>query len=101
MDAHTPLTASQRKFLKGLAHHLDPVVFYGQNALNPGFLKAMEQALRDHELIKMKFIDGKEEKRMLSLEIAQKSGAALVGLIGNVGIYYRANSDKKNRITLP
>ena len=95
------LNSTQRKYLRGLAHHLNPVVMYGQHGLTPAFLQAMEKALSDHELIKMKFIDGKEEKKALATEIAQKTAAALVGLVGNVGIYYRANLKKKNKILLP
>lgn len=95
------LTSAQRKHLKALAHHLAPVVMYGQHGQSQGFIGAMEQALLDHELIKMKFIDGKEQKRDLAPEIASKTGAVLVGLVGNVALYYRPNPKKKNAIKLP
>lgn len=95
------LTSGQRKHLKALAHHLTPVVMYGQHGLSLGFLGAMELALKDHELIKMKFINGKDQKRDLAPEIAGKTGAVLIGLVGNVALYYRHNPKKKNAIKLP
>ena len=49
------LSAAQRKYLKGLAHGLKPVVFIGQRGVSEALEKAMNEALDAHELIKGPF----------------------------------------------
>jgi RNA-binding protein len=44
----------------------------------------------------------KEEKRQLTEELAEASNGTLIGLIGNVAILYREQSDpEKRQIKLP
>lgn len=87
------LTSKERKKLRGLAHHLDPVMLMGQHGITEAFIKAMDQALLSHELIKLKFNEGKETKDQLVQKLSDQTGASLVGLIGNVAIFYRAHPD--------
>ena len=54
-------------------------------------------ALGDHELIKVRFLEFKDEKKALSQEIAEKTGSELVGLIGNIAIYFRQHPDPAKR----
>ena len=49
------LNGSQRKFLRGLAHKLKPVVIIGQKGFGEAVIHAVEDALNAHELIKVKF----------------------------------------------
>ena len=44
----------QRRYLKGLAHPLKPVVMIGNSGLTPAVLNEIEQALSHHELIKVR-----------------------------------------------
>ena len=90
------ITSKQRKALSKKAHHLDPVVMVGQQGLTEGVVKAVDKALEDHELIKVRFIDFKEGRREISSEMAEKTGSLLVRVIGNVAILYRENDDKEN-----
>jgi RNA-binding protein len=94
----------QKKYLKGLAHKMKPTVFIGQKGLAPSVVDAVETALENHELIKVKFIDFKEKntKEEISGMIENSTGAALVGTIGHVAIFYRRQKDpKKQKIHLP
>lgn len=91
------LSSSQRKFLRGLAHGLKPVVLIGKAGLTDNVLRSIDQALGDHELIKIKFIEFKDEKKTLTQEIASKSGGSCVGMIGNIAIFYREHADAKKR----
>ena len=50
----TTLSTKQKQFLKGLAHHLSPVVMLGGNGLTEGVLAEIDNALNHHELIKVK-----------------------------------------------
>lgn len=89
-----PITAALRKDLKARAHHLKPVVQIGQKGLTETVSAAVDKALQDHELIKIKFIDHKEEKKELSAKIADATCSEIVGFIGNIVILYRQNEDE-------
>ena len=98
------LEGFQRKYLRGLAHGLKPVVFIGQKGLTPEVLSSAEKALERHELIKVKFNDfkGKDEKTEISGHIEKKAGAENVGMIGHMVILYRQQEDpEKHKISLP
>ena len=73
------------------AHHLKPVVMIGKEGLTPEVVAAVEKALEDHELIKVKFLDFKEEKKAISQDIATRLEAFLVRIIGNIAIFYKQN----------
>lgn len=96
------LAGSQRTYLRGLAQSLRPVVQVGKNGLTPELIKTVDEALGTHELIKVKFIEFKEEKKALSREISEQTSSEAVGLIGNIAIFYRQHKEKeKRRVILP
>ena len=49
-----PINASQKRFLRGRTHHLNPVVMIGEKGLSENVLTELERALDHHELIKVK-----------------------------------------------
>ena len=83
------LTSKRRAELKAKAHELDPVAHIGKYGVTPESLAHIDQALTDHELIKVKFLGFKETRKELSVEIAGATNSALVDVIGNVAILYR------------
>jgi RNA-binding protein len=87
------LSGRKKRELKSLAHHLNPVVLIGHKGLSENVIKAFEKAIDDHELMKVKFTDFKEDKKELSLNLSRETGAALVDIIGNVAIFYREKED--------
>jgi len=89
----TELNGRQRRKLKSLAHHLNPVVQIGQKGLTEALIKAVDKALSDHELIKVKFVDFKDEKHDLAEEVVNETGSVLIGMIGNIVILYRENPE--------
>ena len=91
------LKGSTRTYLRGLAHKLKPVVQVGKNGLTEDLYAAINEALESHELIKLKFIDYKESKKEFSQEISDKTKSELLGIIGNIAIYFRQNPDIKKR----
>ena len=98
------LKGFQKKYLRGLAHGLHPVVHIGKKGISENVLKSLEEALTSHELIKIKFLDFKEknQKKELLSDLEGKTGGELVGLIGHNAIFFRKNIDpEKNRISLP
>lgn len=100
--ASVPLDGFLRKFLRGRAHTLQPVVLVGRDGVGASLLKEVDQALEDHELIKIKFNDHKEEKRELVDLIAQETGSSVAGMVGHVAIFYRPRHDPAKRtLVLP
>lgn len=96
------LKGFQRTYLRGLAHSLRPVIQVGKNGITAELIKAVDEALDAHELIKVKFVDFKEDRKVLSQDIGDKTSSEAVGLIGNVSIFYREQPDKDRRkIVLP
>jgi RNA-binding protein len=88
------ITSSQKKKLKSLAHKLKPVVLIGQKGITESLVKAVDKALEDHELIKIKFIDLKDEKIELADKVVSDTKSFLVNMIGNTAIIYRENPDR-------
>ena len=96
------LTTKQKKHLRALTHDLKPVVYVGQQGLSDSVLKDAERALGDHELIKVRFIDYKDEKKALSEKIAAQTGAALLGIKGHLACFFRPSPvAHKKKIALP
>lgn len=87
------LSAVNKRKLKSMAHSLEPVVLIGQKGITESLIKAVDKALADHELIKVKFVDLKDEKKELAPKIVEGTGAFLVNIIGNVLILYRENPE--------
>jgi RNA-binding protein len=92
-----PLKGSDRKKLRGLAHSLKPVVLIGKQGATGSVLEEIRRALEVHELIKIKFVEGKEEKDRLLKEIVQQTDSHLAGVIGHIGILYREHPEPEKR----
>src|ERR1700682_852968 len=95
------LTSKHRKYLKGLAHALEPVVRVGQRGVTPAVVKETKTALEAHELIKVRIdSDDSESRRALADTLASGTGAEIAGTIGKLAILYRPRAEKP-RIKLP
>ena len=91
------LNSNQRKILSQAAQTLKPVIQIGQNGLTDAVLEKIDQTIAVHELIKVKFLEFKEEKHDLSREISESCQAALVRIIGNIAIFYRPAEKQEKR----
>lgn len=91
------LTGKERKYLRGLAHTLNPVVLIGKNGLADSVLAQIDEALTVHELIKIKFIDYIDEKKEIAEEIQKKLGCVCCGSIGHTFTFFRQNEDPSKR----
>jgi len=89
----TPLQGYQRKALRELAHPLKPVVQVGISGLSEEVVEATNQALLDHELIKVRLHEP-EDKRSMAEELAVRCDAHLCGLVGHTVILYKPHPEK-------
>jgi RNA-binding protein len=89
------LSENQRRFLRGRAHALKPVIQIGNKGLTDTVASETERALHDHELIKVRAPGADRTARDAMLaELATRTGSALVHRIGHVAVLYRANKAK-------
>ncbi|MGD8366775.1 MAG: YhbY family RNA-binding protein [Desulfobacterales bacterium] len=98
------LKGFEKKYLRGLAHALRPVVIVGRQGVTGALLKSVEQALNDHELIKIKFNEFKEKEQKAEIlsKIESATGCQVAGLIGHTAICFRSHPDPEKRsIHLP
>ena len=83
------LTNAQIRALKAQAQRLKATLKVGKDGLSPQFLAALDETLKHHELIKVKFDGFKEEKKELAPQLAEKSRSRLLTRVGNVVVLYR------------
>ena len=85
------LSEKQLRFLRGKAHALKPVVMLGNKGLTDNVVAETSQALRDHELIKVRVRAANHAARdaMLS-QLVTRTACELVTRIGHVAVLYRA-----------
>jgi len=86
MDA---LTNPQIRDFKAKAQRLKATLKVGKEGLSPPFLAALDDALKHHALVKVKFDDHKEQKKELAPQLAEKSGSHLITRVGNVVVLFR------------
>ena len=91
------INAKQRKLLEKNAQPLSPLVQVGGAGGTENQIAQISRLLGEHELIKVKFNEFKEEKRELGVEIAEKTNSTAVRLIGNVLILYKPAEKTNDR----
>jgi RNA-binding protein len=85
------VTATKREIreFKGRAQRLKAMFKVGRAGLTPEFIKAVDGALRHHDLLKVKFEELKEQKHELAAQIADQTASLLVTIVGNVAVFHR------------
>lgn len=94
-----PLSGRQKRHLRSLAQRLDPMVWVGDAGVVAGTVRALDEALAAHELVKVR-MRAPEKKRALADALATATGATLAGLVGHTAILYRARAEDP-KIELP
>lgn len=101
MKTPQTLTGKQRRHLRALAHHLDPIVQLGKQGLTSGAERAIDEALEHHELVKIKLLTECPESRdELAEKLSPRVSAAIAQTLGRTILLYRRHP-KKPVITLP
>ena len=95
------LTGKQRRHLRSLGHHLDPVVIVGDAGPSPGVVAQVDVQLTAHELIKVKAHEGsREEMQEIAATLAKGSKSEVAQVMGHTILLYRPHP-KTPRISLP
>jgi RNA-binding protein len=95
------LKPSQKRYLRGLAHALKPVIMVGNKGITETLRSEFSRALEHHELVKVRLAGedrGARAEQVTALAVA--GGADIVQTIGKVASFYRRNDDTP-KIALP
>ena len=90
------LNSKQRAYLNGLAANIDPTFQIGKGGVNDAQVAQIDDYLRVHELIKIKVLENAPvNAREVAQELAEKTGADVVQVIGWKFILYRESKEHK------
>lgn len=88
------LTGKQARYLRGLGHHLQPVVMVGREGVSDPVIASAEEALLAHELVKVKVQEGCDaDRREVAAIIARKTGSVVVQVLGRTILLFRAGEN--------
>lgn len=89
------LNGKQRRQLRALGHHLGVVVQVGAEGVTEGVVGAAAQALKDHELIKVKIAGEDREGRAAMVDaLAKGTESEVAQTLGRTVLLYKKR--KKN-----
>ncbi len=95
------LTASQRRYLRGLCHHLHPVIMLGTKGVTAAVTGELRKALAHHELVKIRLSGGDHAERRRQIQtLLDATGAELVQEIGHTASLFLRNDDAP-KLALP
>lgn len=99
--ATRPLGGKQRRHLRSLGHHLEPVVQLGKQGLTDAVVAAVDEALTRHELVKVRIGTECPDDRH---DVAERLGPLVKGeiaqVLGRTLLVYRRHP-KEPKIQLP
>ena len=86
------LNSKQRAALRGIAGTMDTIFQVGKGGINEALISQVSDALRKRELIKLRVRDNSAyTSREAAEEIAEKTGADVVQVIGNRFVIFKRN----------
>jgi len=96
MSQPEKLTIHQKKYLRGIAHGLNPMIIIGANGVTESLMAELESTLSHHEILKIKMASADREDRKAIVEhIVSETGALLVQTIGKICVIYRQNEESE------
>jgi RNA-binding protein len=101
---HKKLSGKQKRYLRGLGHHLKPLIMLGRDGITDNVINAVDAVLVAHELIKVKIGNGcLLERREAADVIAERTDSDVVQILGKTFLVFRENPERENehRIKLP
>ena len=93
------LTGKQARHLRGLGHHLKPVVMIGKDEVNEAIIAATDEALTIHELIKVKLQEGcLADRKDVATELAAATDSSIAQILGKNILLYREGEEKSIKL---
>jgi RNA-binding protein len=96
-----PLTGKQLRHLRALGHSLDPVVQLGKQGLTDNVVAAVDSALEQHELVKVRVgTECPDERHDVATALAPRTKSETAQVLGRTVLLYRRHP-KEPKIQLP
>jgi len=70
----------------------------GKEGASESVIRALRAEFGIRELVKLRFIGGKDERKEIALALAEKTGSELVRVIGNVAVFYKCAKEAERRL---
>ena len=84
-----------RKRLRAAGHHLSPIVYVGKDGVTDPVLRHLAQALRDHELVKVKIgTESPEDRFEASNRLGAGAEALQAQILGRTLLLYKKHPEK-------
>ena len=88
------------KELRGIGHHLNPVVIVVGSGLTPTVIEEVARALDDHELIKIKIPAGSsDERKECANALAEATESEVIHHIGHMVLLLRKNPEPNPKLS--
>jgi len=84
--------------LKARSQKLKPVIHLGHDGATDALISALDQALSDHGLVKVRFTDHKSERKKLAADLATRTSSRPILLVGHTVTLYRTPLDKTSAV---
>ena len=81
--------------LKARSQKLKPVIHVGHDGITDAVVAALDQALSDHGLVKVRFTDHKSERKQLAADLAARTNSRQILLVGHTATLYRTPSNSE------
>ena len=95
------LTGKQKRYLRSLAHNIDPIFQIGKAGINDNMIGQIDETLENRELIKIHILQNNfDDKNDLAQTLSQATNSEVVQVIGSMIIIYRESQENKE-ISLP
>ena len=93
------MTGKERAYFRAQANSLEPLFQIGKGGISDAFLKQTDDALQKRELIKLKVLleSSPVSVREAANEIAQRTQAEVIQVIGGVIVLYRESEELKQK----
>lgn len=95
------LTPKQKAYLRGLAHHLDPVFQIGKEGISAEMMDGIMSYLNKHELMKVTMLNNSSVSFEEATTIFQGYYIEVVQVIGHIFVLYKHSQNAKKPIELP
>ncbi len=93
--ANERLTGKQIRHLRALGHHLKPVVLIGKAGISEAVIRQVNQALYDHELVKIRLQETCPVDRKLAAdELSARTSSYLVQVLGRTILLFKQREDE-------
>ena len=96
-----PLSGKQRRYLRGLGHNLEPIVQIGKLGLTDAVTAAVDTALEEHELIKVRIgTECPDDRHDVAERLAPAVKSEVAQVLGRTLLLWRKRP-KDSKIQLP